>query len=326
MWDAHAALASETALEWREWLVVGLAALGGFFTGRILRLIGVGSLADRSAALLFGAVTCDELRREGGGTPSGHSGMPGVADGVGVPGSSGSSGSPGVGVSISPGGTRSSFFSKVQYVIKWSALRRWHALPWGCAVGSGVLAACVPLYGSEALLLPLGWVLLCVSAADLRYRLVPDMLSVPLAAAGIVVSISGGPVLVEDAVLGLVAGYMVPCVFSAMFRMATGREGMGQGDCKLLAAIGAWGGWQILPATAFGAALGACLLVICRVSGRMMARGAARSVGRERLHQWSGISGNAARLRTRLWNDDFPFAPYLAVAGFYLLALQYWGG
>jgi len=93
----------------------------------------------------------------------------------------------------------------------------------------------------------LSWALIALSMIDLDTQLLPDDINQPLLWAGLVANLFGTFVSLQEAVIGAMAGYLsLWCVFHA-FRLATGKEGMGQGDFKLLAALGAWLGWQALP-------------------------------------------------------------------------------
>ncbi|MCB1639524.1 MAG: prepilin peptidase, partial [Thiothrix sp.] len=105
---------------------------------------------------------------------------------------------------------------------------------------------------------------------DAKTMLLPDSLTLPLMWAGILVSMQGLTNLpLQDSVIGAVAGYLFLWLIYHAFRLLTGKEGMGHGDFKLLAAIGAWGGWQILPfvifaSSALGAVFGIAWMLIRR--------------------------------------------------------------
>lgn len=139
----------------------------------------------------------------------------------------------------------------------------------------------------------LGWTLLALAVIDLDTQLLPDDLTLPLLWAGLLVNLDRAFVPLHAAVIGAVAGYLALWLVYWAFKLATGKEGMGYGDFKLLAAIGAWLGWQKLPlvillSSVVGAAVGIGLIVFARH-------------GREK---------------------PIPFGPYLAAAG--LIAL-FWG-
>lgn len=89
--------------------------------------------------------------------------------------------------------------------------------------------------------------LLTASAIDLRNKFLPDLIVFPLLWAGLLCNTMGMFVSLDDAVFGVVAGYGSLFVVCRGFFLLTGRVGMGDGDLKLLAAIGAWVGWQAIP-------------------------------------------------------------------------------
>ena len=96
------------------------------------------------------------------------------------------------------------------------------------------------LYGS--------FTLLALAVIDLDTTLLPDDLTYPLLWAGLLAAVLGiSPVSLSDAVIGAMAGYLALWSLYWVFKLLTGKEGMGYGDFKLLAALGAWLGWQYLP-------------------------------------------------------------------------------
>lgn len=114
-------------------------------------------------------------------------------------------------------------------------------------------------------------VLISLTAIDLDHQLLPDSLTLPLLWIGLLVNIDATFVRLESAVLGAVFGYL--CLWSVywLFKMITGKEGMGYGDFKLLAALGAWFGLSALPtivllSSLVGAVLGVALIVTGRQS------------------------------------------------------------
>jgi len=116
------------------------------------------------------------------------------------------------------------------------------------------------------------WVLLVLSAIDLRTQLLPDSITLPLLWLGLLLNTGSLFTSLTSAVLGATAGYILLWSFYHAFRLLTGKEGMGYGDFKLLATIGAWLGWEMLPlaiiiATVLGAVVG-ILLIILRGHGR----------------------------------------------------------
>jgi leader peptidase (prepilin peptidase)/N-methyltransferase len=120
------------------------------------------------------------------------------------------------------------------------------------------LAACVLL-----------WSLIALTFIDFDTQLLPDNITLPLAWAGLLANVAGlAPtgVSLRDAVIGAVAGYLALWSVYWLFKLIRGKEGMGYGDFKLLAALGAWLGWQMLPlivllSSVVGAAIGIGLVV-----------------------------------------------------------------
>ena len=120
------------------------------------------------------------------------------------------------------------------------------------------LAACVLL-----------WTLLAVTFIDADTQLLPDDLTLPLLWAGLVANLYGLYVPIGEAVIGAIAGYLSLWSVYWAFKLIRGKEGMGYGDFKLLAALGAWLGWKVLPAivllsSAVGAIIGIALIVFKR--------------------------------------------------------------
>ena len=111
---------------------------------------------------------------------------------------------------------------------------------------------------SPVLLFLLGftWTLICLFMIDAKTMLLPDILTYPLLWAGLIVNMqSFGLTDLHSAVLGAMLGYLSLWSVFQLFLLLTGKEGMGYGDFKLLAALGAWGGWQVLPFIIFSSAL-----------------------------------------------------------------------
>lgn len=165
------------------------------------------------------------------------------------------------------------------------------------AVAVAAISAAVLPAGLVAVGGALGWVLLLAALIDLRHFALPDALTLPLIPAGLAVAVLTRPgpaaeVLADHAVGGAL-GYLVFAGIAALYRHWRGREGLGLGDAKLLAAAGAWVGWPGLPGVVLAAAGSALLVVLAR------------------------------RARGRGLDADQPiaFGPYLA-AGFWLVWLQ----
>jgi len=152
-------------------------------------------------------------------------------------------------------------------------------------------------YTAAALLLT--WTLVALTAIDIDHQLLPDSMTLPLVWLGLLLSLAatlpaiGLPVDPRSSIIGAVAGYLSLWGVYHAFRLLTGKEGMGYGDFKLFAALGAWLGWQmLLPIILMAAFTGAVI----------------------------GILMIALRGRDR--NVPIPFGPYLAAAGWVALM---WG-
>ena len=91
------------------------------------------------------------------------------------------------------------------------------------------------------------WCMIALAVIDIDTQLLPDSITLPLLWAGLLFNLRGTFVDLQSAVIGAVAGYLVLWIVYWAFKLATGKEGMGFGDFKLLAAIGAWLGWKMLP-------------------------------------------------------------------------------
>ncbi|MGH8275028.1 MAG: prepilin peptidase [Gammaproteobacteria bacterium] len=100
----------------------------------------------------------------------------------------------------------------------------------------------------------LTWTLIAAAGIDLSHYILPDNLVLPLLWAGLLFNLFDTYVPLFDAVIGAVAGYLVLWIVYQLFRLTTGKEGLGYGDFKLLAALGAWLGWRMLPLIVLGAA------------------------------------------------------------------------
>jgi leader peptidase (prepilin peptidase)/N-methyltransferase len=114
-----------------------------------------------------------------------------------------------------------------------------------------------------------GYALLAMTFIDLDTQLLPDDLTYPLLWIGLLVNLNGTFVPLRDAVIGAAAGYLVLWAVYWLFKLATGKEGMGYGDFKLLAALGAWLGWAMLPSiillsSVVGALVGISLIVFTK--------------------------------------------------------------
>lgn len=137
------------------------------------------------------------------------------------------------------------------------------------------------------------WSLIALTVIDIDTQLLPDSITLPLLWLGLLLNIGGTFAPLSTAVVGAAAGYLSLWSVYWLFKLATGKEGMGFGDFKLLAAIGAWLGWKFLP----------LVILLSSLVGAIV-----------------GISLIVIQKRGR--NVPIPFGPYLAAAG--LIAIL-WG-
>ena len=161
------------------------------------------------------------------------------------------------------------------------------------AILSVVIAAHFGVTFTTLFLLILTWGLVCLTLIDFDHMLLPDQITLPLLWLGLLVNLNGAIVPLNDSVIGAVAGYMSLFSIFWLFKLITGKEGMGHGDFKLVAVFGAWIGWQLLPllilmASAVGAVIGISIMMF-------------------KNHQRE---------------QAIPFGPYLAIAGWITLL---WG-
>ena len=112
-----------------------------------------------------------------------------------------------------------------------------------------VAASAVPVFGGWPLIasLALGWTLLTLAAIDLGHYWLPDRLTLPLIAAGLVVAWPIDPTRLGEHLIGAAAGFLAFAGIAWAYHRLRGRAGLGLGDAKLLAAAGAWLGWPALP-------------------------------------------------------------------------------
>jgi leader peptidase (prepilin peptidase) / N-methyltransferase len=113
----------------------------------------------------------------------------------------------------------------------------------------------------------LGWSLLTLAAIDLRAFVLPDVITLPLISAGLLVAWTLNPGLLVGHALGAVAGFVTFAAITGAYRQARGRDGLGLGDAKLLAAAGAWLGWQALPSVVMMAAASGLALALATSLG-----------------------------------------------------------
>jgi len=118
------------------------------------------------------------------------------------------------------------------------------------------------------------WTLVALAFIDFDTTLLPDSLTQPLLWLGLLFNLNGTFTSLPDALIGAMAGYLVLWSVYWLFKLATGKEGMGYGDFKLLAALGAWLGWQLMPVTLLlssvvGAAIGIAMIVLVKHDRRV---------------------------------------------------------
>ena len=123
----------------------------------------------------------------------------------------------------------------------------------------------VSLQAMAALILT--WSLIAASGIDIGHKLLPDSITLPLLWLGILLSLFDVFVSLEDSVIGVIAGYLSLWSVFMLFKLITGKEGMGYGDFKLLAMLGAWLGWKpllvvILTASLVGAIVGISMILL----------------------------------------------------------------
>ncbi len=156
---------------------------------------------------------------------------------------------------------------------------------------SFIIASHYGIQGYTLALLVFSFCLIAASFIDLDTMLLPDNITLPLMWGGIVLALMHiSPISLQDSVIGAIFGYMSLWSLYWLFRILTGKDGMGYGDFKLLAALGAWLGWQMLPMIIFissliGAIFGISMLFIKRKN----------------------------------FENTFPFGPYLALAAWVVL-------
>jgi leader peptidase (prepilin peptidase) / N-methyltransferase len=125
-----------------------------------------------------------------------------------------------------------------------------------------------------------GWVLLTLAVLDLRHFWLPDRLTLPLLFFGMVINAISSGIGLEASVIGALVGYLSLWGINVAFRMLRQRDGLGGGDAKLFAAIGAWVGWSVLPLVLLGASIvGICAILSMRLRGREIEQGTAVPFG-----------------------------------------------
>jgi leader peptidase (prepilin peptidase)/N-methyltransferase len=125
--------------------------------------------------------------------------------------------------------------------------RRYPAVELLSAVLTGLVAWRFGFGAAALAALLLSWALIALTFIDIDQQLLPDVITLPFLWLGLVFNLAGGFTGLAAAVIGAVAGYVSLWLVFQLFKLATGKEGMGYGDFKLFALFGAWLGWQMLP-------------------------------------------------------------------------------
>lgn len=149
--------------------------------------------------------------------------------------------------------------------------------------------------------LPFTWCMIALSAIDFEHQILPDDITLPLLWLGLAINIFSVFTPIEHAVIGAIVGYLFLWTIYWLFKLITGKEGMGYGDFKLLALMGAWFGWQVLPV----------ILLLSAGLGAIV-----------------GISAIALKKITR--SHPIPFGPFIAFGGWLIMLfhqkVQLWYG
>ncbi|MCQ4314054.1 A24 family peptidase [Pseudomonas stutzeri] len=164
--------------------------------------------------------------------------------------------------------------------------RRYPIIELLCGLLSAYVAWHLGFSWQAGAMLLVTWGLLAMSMIDVDHQLLPDSIVLPLLWLGLIVNSFGLFASLSDALWGAIIGYLSLWSVYWVFKLITGKEGMGYGDFKLLAMLGAWGGWQVLPLTILlssvvGAVLGTIMLRVQKAES----------------------------------STPIPFGPYLAIAG-----------
>lgn len=171
--------------------------------------------------------------------------------------------------------------------------RRYPLVELACGLLSGYVAWHFGFSWQAGAMLLLTWGLLAMSMIDVDHQLLPDSIVLPLLWLGLILNSVGLFASLADAMWGAVAGYLSLWSVYWLFKLVTGKEGMGYGDFKLLAMLGAWGGWQVLPLT----------ILLSSVVGAV-------------------LGTITLRMQKAETDTPIPFGPYLAIAGWIALL---WG-
>lgn len=142
-----------------------------------------------------------------------------------------------------------------------------------------------------ASLLVLAWI-------DAETMVLPDRLTIPLTVAGLLINWHGVLVPAHDALIGAIVGFLLPWVNLKGYALITKTDGLGLGDVKLFAALGAWLGWLALPGVFFVALAVQCTLAL-------------------------GLYAIGFQSRTSIWKTPLPFGPAIAFAGIIATIFQW---
>jgi len=162
-----------------------------------------------------------------------------------------------------------------------------------CAVLAFLVASKFGVTSTAVAMIGLSWALVALSIIDYDHQFLPDEITLPFLWLGLLFNAYFNVIQLHDAVLGAVIGYMIFWLLYKVFKILTGKEGMGYGDFKLLALLGAWFGWQSL----------LLIILISSLTGAII-----------------GITLIVLKIQEK--GKPIPFGPYLAVAGWIVLM---WG-
>lgn len=174
--------------------------------------------------------------------------------------------------------------------------KRKHLVASVTAILSGIVVFKLGLTPMGLAVLLVTWCLMVASMIDIDHLLLPDCLTLPLLWTGLLLTLMSDITLVNtaDSLLGVAIGYCALSLIGWAFKWITGKEGMGAGDYKLLAALGAWTGWQSLLTILFLASVAGLLAGLCLRCSKNTAPG-----------------------------QEIPFGPYLSIAGWLVLVFQF---
>lgn len=158
------------------------------------------------------------------------------------------------------------------------------------AIASIIVAAQFGMSLQTVFALLFTWSMIAITMIDYDEKFIPDSITLPVLWVGLLINMHGLFVPLDEAIYGVVAGYLSLWSFTKLFYVVTGKQGMGHGDFKLFALFGAWMGWHVLPFIILASSLVGAVFGILLMA-----------------------TSNANR------NTAIPFGPYLAVAGWIAL-------